>query len=95
MTDFTAVAESGTEYRMLDGLLRIYKGGEHMQTLKPAALISVPEDVFSQWEERRYVDWEWLQNAESTEVPVVGQRLYVSALREWRLSTPIASVEVL
>ena len=40
------------------------------------------------------VPWISPKDWEDVEVPKIGVRLYVAGLRDWRISTPIQSVEV-
>lgn len=86
-----AVTESGAVYEGIEGGLVRYTGAERTrQTFLFPIMKMVPDVQPSSFQELL-----GLLGEESTvDVPVVGKRLYVGTLREWRLSTRIVSVAV-
>lgn len=93
-----ATTKAGTVYEFNGHLVKIAsRDGEY--SIKPWTTWSAPsaEGLMAPW---AYEGWTGYGGAEGysgpwypAERPVVGERFYVSGKDEWRISTPIVSVE--
>lgn len=97
---FKATTESGTEYfhdpdqGSLVYITSNKNTGLGSQTISAGYMTVIPPEQEALWDVSKKIDWKWIQdNADKHEVPVVGSRLAVVGIREWRISTRIAKVE--
>jgi hypothetical protein len=83
--DFRAVTKSGAVYERKDGNLfvkgRYFHNGE---------IRCVPSSFF---DGMNSIPHELLHGQPLVDVPIIGQHIYALAFSEWRLSTPVVSVE--
>ncbi len=97
---FKATTESGTDYSHdpdQGGLVHIEshkKTGLGSQVINAVYVTVIPPEQEALWAASGKIDWEWIRNnAGKHEVPVVGSRLAVVGLGDWRISTPMIKVE--
>jgi len=89
-----ATTETGTTYEYDGHLVKITSdGGEY--SIKPWLMMSAPQtdDLMVPWAYEGWASGEYKSPWRSRREPVVGERFYVSGRDEWRISTPIVSVE--
>jgi hypothetical protein len=86
--DFIATTETGSIYRRMDGHLLVKGVYWHNAVMRV-----VPTEVRDSWAGRQ-PDWEYLSTLPIADLPVEGECLYVQTLKEWRISTPIATLEL-
>jgi hypothetical protein len=88
MDEWEATTESGTKYRLQAGSVLITPTDADPYMIRPWVMQAAVED-----EAVLMVPWIRPQQWMDVTRPVVGRRLYVASKNEWRISTPIATVE--
>jgi hypothetical protein len=90
VANWRARTESGAAYerRGADILYIASMGG--FQTFHNANIYAVDEDLLANEEGR--LDWEYLSSLTPCEFPVMGRRMYLRTLKEWRITTHIVDV---
>lgn len=96
MDNWKARTESGAEYTLVNGVIYIRGSsapnfGVYPDVFKPWSLQAATvdedqEDLAAPWISR---EKQWADVKE----PVIGRRLYAAGREQWRISTPIVSVE--
>lgn len=89
-----ATTKAGTVYEFNGHLVKITSdGGEY--SIKPWSMMSAPQadDLMVPWAYEGWASGEYNGPWLLVQRPVVGERFYVSGRDEWRISTPIVSVE--
>lgn len=87
--NWKALTESGTLYDLdlRSGWVHIKPSGDgHVTMFRIWDFKNIPNDLLK-------LDWEIVRALPVSEVPVVGQRMYVAGKDDWRLSTPVVSIE--
>lgn len=94
-----ATTETGTTYEYDGFLVKISSSRDGDYSIRPWTTWSAPQadDLMVPW---GYEGWKGYGKGEGysgpwypAERPVVGERFYVSGRDEWRISTPVVSVE--
>lgn len=93
MKNFTARTESGTTYTLKDGVLVVVTASGYAEAFKPIALYAIDRSKMGNPYTEAGIAAAVLEHGEQVDLPVVGKSLYVSGLRNWRLSTELVEVE--
>jgi hypothetical protein len=91
MDKWKATTESGTTYEMRDGIVKVVPkdgAGYSIQVWKMQAATKVGDKYHALG-----LPWSDPTSWEDSTRPVMGRRMYVQGKDEWRISTPIVSVE--
>jgi hypothetical protein len=93
MTNFLAVTETGTTYRMQGGILLYESKRIGTFTFRPYRMAAF--DRMAVKAETQNEFWEYVATLPEVKLPVVGLSFFAAGLSQWRLSTPVVSVEEL
>lgn len=89
MRKFRAVTKSGTVYESDGSTVRITSSPGRQYSIRPWRMAVLDRKNISSDD-----CWEQVRALPDAEIPVVGLSFYVSGRDEWRMSTPIESVEI-
>lgn len=94
MKRFRAVTRSGTVYESNGHSVRIDSDRSGVTVIRPWFLRAFDRhDIPAEAETSREI-FDYIHSLDPVDEPVVGLSLYVSGIDEWRISTPIESLEV-
>lgn len=93
MKKFKAVSKTGTTYESNGHTVVIRSARTGVSVIRPWVFRVVDRHSIPDVDTSREV-FAYLHSLDEVEAPVVGLSIYVSGRDEWRISTPIESLEV-